>query len=524
MNERDSWRATGRRALRVARQRGWLGPSSALPARPGSTPAVALLFAVPAAVFGLLLALTLAGSWFSFLGQGPKDHRPPEEYFKYGSIGNEATDGLPYLVWLVLPEVFSEYLPGSGAGAEAGARGYAAFGFAYEPGRESPIGFSVKTVGFPRIAINCAVCHTGTFRTAPDAPPTIVPTAPAVRMDSQAYLRFLFRCAEDPRFTADTLLPAIEARPGARLSPIDRALYRHLIIPLTRSALLKLKERYAWTKSRPLWGPGRIDPFNPVKFNQLGLNPDKDRTIGNSDMQPLWNMARHEGYSLHWDGLNNSLTEVVLTGAIGDGATPKTLPVGDLRRLEAWLRTVPPPAYPFPIDRELAARGEPVFQRLCASCHAFGGERTGTVIPLAEVGTDRHRLDMWTMQAATRYNNYAADRPWRFERFVKTDGYASVAMDGLWLRAPYLHNGSVPTLEDLLEPVANRPTVFFRGYDVYDRQRTGFVHQGPEAERNGFRYDTRVPGNGNAGHEGEAYGTTLSPDEKRALIEYLKTQ
>ena len=185
MRELDSWRVTGRRALRVARQRGWWGPGGALSGTPGSTPAVALLFAVPAAVFGLLLALALAGSWFSFLGQGPKDDRPPEEYFKYGSIGNEATDGLPYLVWLVLPEVFPEYLPGSGAGARGGAGGYAAFGFAYEAGRESPIGFSVKTVGFPRIAINCAVCHSGTFRTAPDAPPTIVPTAPAVRMDSR---------------------------------------------------------------------------------------------------------------------------------------------------------------------------------------------------------------------------------------------------------------------------------------------------------------------------------------------------
>ena len=84
-----------------------------------------------------------------------------------------------------------------------------------------------------------------------------------------------------------------------------------------------------------------------MKFDQLGLNPDKDRTIGNSDMQPLWNMARHEGYSLHWDGLNNSLTEVVLTGAIGDGATLKTLPVGTCTAWRpGWDR--PPAGLPLP--------------------------------------------------------------------------------------------------------------------------------------------------------------------------------
>ncbi len=92
--------------------------------------------------------------------------------------------------------------------------------------------------------------------------------------------------------------------------------------------------------------------------------------------------------------------------------------------------------------------------------------------------------------------------------------------DGLWLRAPYLHNGSVPTLTDLLEPPAQRPTRFWRGYDVYDPVKVGFVSTGREAERAGTPYDTSRPGNSNAGH---VYGTTLPPESKRALLEYLKT-
>jgi hypothetical protein len=82
----------------------------------------------------------------------------------------------------------------------------------------------------------------------------------------------------------------------------------------------------------------------------------------------------------------------------------------------------------------------------------------------------------------------------------------------------------VPTVDDLLKPAAVRPNVFYRGYDVVDPERLGFVTQGPEAAKDGFRYDTRVEANSNQGHEGAAYGTTLPEADKRALVEYLKTR
>jgi hypothetical protein len=103
---------------------------------------------------------------------------------------------------------------------------------------------------------------------------------------------------------------------------------------------------------------------------------------------------------------------------------------------------------------------------------------------------------------------------------VKQNGYVNVTLEGLWLRGPYLHNGSVPTLADLLEVPAQRPKVFYRGYDVLYAEKVGFVSQGSDAERIGFRYDTSVAGNSNAGH---LWGTTLGADEKHALLEYLKT-
>jgi cytochrome c peroxidase len=109
-------------------------------------------------------------------------------------------------------------------------------------------------------------------------------------------------------------------------------------------------------------------------------------------------------------------------------------------------------------------------------------------------------------------------------------GYIAAFLDGIWLRAPYLHNGSVPSLRDLLNPVAKRPTVFYRGYDVYDPVDVGFIAQEEQAKRLGVSwdavkavatpYDVRWRSNGNAGHE---YGVSLPDGDKDALIEYLKT-
>jgi cytochrome c2 len=213
------------------------------------------------------------------------------------------------------------------------------------------------------------------------------------------------------------------------------------------------------------------------------------------------------------------------TGAIGDGATKASINIKGLERVEKYITERPPPPYPFAIDREFAARGRQIFnQQKCNACHASDGQRTGQVIPVTEpgLGTDRHRLDMWTTEAAQKYNHFAEGYAWAFHKLRKVvpEGYQAVLLDGLWLRAPYLHNGSVPSLTALLTPPDARPKTFHRGYDVYDPANVGFVSEGSEAERLGFEYDTTLPGNGNEGH---TYGTDLSPEERRALIEYLKT-
>ena len=432
-----------------------------------------------------------------------------EEHFKYGSIGTEYQDGVPYWIWQALPRVFADKLPGPG--------GYSSLGIVWEPERELPVGFSKRNVlGLPAVGINCAICHAASFRTTATVAPTVVAGGPAHQMDSQGYLRFILDCADDPRFTPDRLMAEIESMTD--LSWLESLTYRYVVIPTARRLIKQRRLGESWMEKRPVWGRGRIDPFNPVKFRMLKL--PLDETIGNSDMMSIWNMKSRDGMALHWDGLSTSLRDVVISSALGDGATPRSIDVASLDRIEEWILSRPAPAYPFPIDDRLAALGEPIFTRMCAECHAPGGKRTGTVVPVGEIGTDRHRLDMWTREAGETYNAFGDGYPWDMTRFRKTNGYVAVPLDGLWLRAPYLHNGSVPYLGEILERPENRTPVFYRGYDVYDPARVGFVASGPEAERAGSRYDIRQPGNSNAGH---IYGTDLSADDKRALIEYLKT-
>ena len=446
-----------------------------------------------------------------------------EEYFKYGSIGTEEEAGIPYWIWLVLPKMFPEYLPAPG--------GYAALGFPWEQGQPMPIGFTRRTLGYERVGLNCAVCHTASFRTEEE--PTrrhVVLGGPGNTQDILAYQRFLFACASDPRFNAGNVMNAIGQI--TTLPAGEALLYRYALIPGTRKALLEQKRAFGWTDSRPAWGRGRIDPFNPVKVSLLGV--DVGKTLGNSDMQPIWNLRPRtaEGKAFHWDGLNTSVREVVLSSALGDGATHETLPTAELERLEEFLLDLPAPKladfYPDAVDEGLAASGAPIFAEHCGDCHAPDGERTGTALPLDdpiwrdELGdhrTDPHRAEMWTPEAAESYNTQTyggAD----FQHFRSTGGYVSVPLDGLWLRAPYLHNGSVPYLGELLEPPAERTPRFQRGYDLYDPERVGFVSEGEEARRTGTPYSVSTPGNSNQGH---LWGTDLSAGEKRALLEYLKT-
>lgn len=201
--------------------------------------------------------------------------------------------------------------------------------------------------------------------------------------------------------------------------------------------------------------------------------------------------------------------------------------IGEARDVGAFLTGYRAQPFPGGIDRPAAATGAVVYSRVCASCH---GSYKGTGRPeltnfpnwIGDVGTDplRARLFDAALIEAVGKTRYA-------DRIVvrRGKGYAAPPLAGIWASAPYLHNGSVPSIAALLDP-QRRPQSFMAGGHSLD-----FVSLGIRLAGDG-RYpararawsgpawiDTRKPGLGNGGH---IYGANLTPEEKRQLIEYLK--
>lgn len=244
----------------------------------------------------------------------------------------------------------------------------------------------------------------------------------------------------------------------------------------------------------------------------------------------------------------------------------------DLRELDTWLVdnqriideltvavfATTPPVWSdiFPdvaIDEDAAKRGEAVFQQRCQSCHgtyekgwgqadadALSPEarvRTVSVTyhsqtPVMDVGTDPQRAQaMETFADALNGLVISQNNGTAVE--VQT-GYVPPPLDGVWLRYPYLHNGSVPTLCDLLTPAAERTVAFTMGPS--DDPETDFdatcigLPTGdaiPDVwkEDRDAAFDTTVPGLSNMGHD-EMLGSgedAITEDERMDLIEFLKT-
>ena len=473
-------------------------------------------------IIAILLAILIAIAIYLvsplLLGNGTVKYPDIEDHYKYGSIGGEAANGIPYWVWQVLPVVFEDKLPGAG---------YTSLGFIQEPEHDLPIGFSQAKIGFDRVAQNCATCHAGTLRDTPESEPQIITAMPSNTVDLEGYIRFLSEVAIDERFTADTMMPAIENL-GANLNPLEKLIYRYLAIPQTRDALITQRSKFAFLDSQSEYGPGRVDTFSSYKtrqFNVPAAEIPQEELNGIADFPSVWQQKPREGMQLHWDGNNTSVNERNNSAALAL-VTPTTIDFDAIHRVADWLWELPPPAYPYEINQELAAVGESIYQSNCASCHAFGSTKVGTVTPIEEIGTDPGRLDSYTEELLKNQRTLFAGISYQgedqqFRHFQKTNGYANMPLDGIWLRAPYLHNGSVPSLKDLLEAPENRPQTFYRGYDVFDRDKVGFVSD--VAEENGkqyFKFDTTLPGNSNSGH---LYGINLPASDKDALVEYMKT-
>ena len=287
---------------------------------------------------------------------------------------------------------------------------------------------------------------------------------------------------------------------------------------------------------------GSIGTTNSVIFGialgsrrDLGLNYVADRPAPimlhhDHDAPPWWNTKKKK--MLYIDGFAPKAHRALMPFLMIPQTTGDKFPLweDDFKDILAYIESIPSPKYPFSIDQELAAQGHKAFNRVCAECHGtYGadGEYPERNIPIDVVGTDSRR---W--KALTPGNRLGHQASWFGDKgkqkvIAKPEGYVAPPLDGVWASAPYLHNGSVPTLWHLFH-ASQRPIVWTRSEDGYDQSRVGIEvtelsevpaeAQVPAQRRRYF--DTRVPGKSAAGHE---FPEQLTEDEKTAVIEYLKT-
>jgi hypothetical protein len=431
-----------------------------------------------------------------------------------------------------------------------------------------PIGFSRKNEvkhlgGMSAVGINCASCHfvqvTSTSRPDPirilggtshfnvEALFGSVIVATFKTSDPANMKRFLaaYLTAADPRAfeTAwqkqeQTIIAVMKDDPfGAKdVAPgdlhkidnaevqqslehdVDLAARAHSMVKLFHNmrAALHIPDQPP-EKAPPASGPGRNDAFGILAASLLNApTPYAPIKFG-----LVWNIDKRTW--VHWDGNTKSPIARNLLASLGLGA-PMHGKRGDLefamvKRQTDLSEAIRPPKYPFKIDSEMAKRGAAHFESKCASCHG-GEESDKRLYPVTEVGTDPNRANMFTQKVADGFNKFLAELeavgyqpPTEFG--VRSTGkYWAATLGGVWARTPYLHNGSVRTMQELLTSPAQRAKTFHRGSRIYDPAQMGYTDEGV------YVLDTTAAGNANSGHD---YGTSLSATEKGELVEYLKT-
>src|SRR3954454_16580299 len=151
--------------------------------------------------------LWLAGAaiaWGKFLHSEQQVFENGRERFLYGSLNGELLAGIPYPIFMILPRVFPDlverYATEGFGPQKPGWGGYGAFGLVWEQGHRLPAGLSIRRVGFERVTMNCALCHTATYRMTADGAQVVVPGGPGHTVNMRGLLRFLIAASHDARF------------------------------------------------------------------------------------------------------------------------------------------------------------------------------------------------------------------------------------------------------------------------------------------------------------------------------------
>ncbi|MCA1826475.1 MAG: hypothetical protein LC689_05990 [Myxococcales bacterium] len=442
----------------------------------------------------------------------PGDAARGEWAFLHSDLGSKFYGSIPRVIYEALPKIDPDLFVEGWEGT---------VGLLHDPRDPSgpPIGMvRAQVLGSEWYASNCALCHAGMFAGK------VVPGAPNQDLDIQRLVYVVEQSIRRGLTVADV------ARATHPLSPAESVGVRAFLFFAQRKIAHK---KDGWFKDET--GPGRSDALNGWK-RALGLDDGSHKTI--VDIPDVFDQ-RLKAKTLYDGSITGDEAARVMLTELQKGRPPRgpLLERGVFDDLVAYMKgPLRPPAWPYAVDAALARAGHDVFAASCSKCHGTYPPDEPSYpnlrVPVKTVGTDPERA------RAMGEDMVAALQRYDFRDFLRIeplDAYMPPPLDGIYLTAPYLHNGSVPTLWHLLHPEA-RPVAFYRRFNAFDPVRVGLaceertvergVECAPDATQRThdprvlYRLDTRRIGNGNAGH---TFGATLAEAEKTALLEYLKT-
>jgi mono/diheme cytochrome c family protein len=247
------------------------------------------------------------------------------------------------------------------------------------------------------------------------------------------------------------------------------------------------------------------------------------------DAPPYWNVKYKK--SLYIDGFAPKNHRVLMQFMLLPSNKGPTVRAWEPEFLDvlAWIESREAPRYPFKIDVKKARQGRVVFEKSCSRCHGtYGkhGEYPEKTIAIAEVGTDPVRLRAISKDHRTWLRKSWMSRYGKDPVVEDPQGYVAPPLNGIWASAPYLHNGSVPTLWHVLHP-GQRPKLW-RREDGYEQKNVGVTFtefkELPKSATTPYEkrryFDTTKFGKSATGHE---FPNELSNTEKVLVLEYLKT-
>jgi cytochrome c5 len=487
--------------------------------------------------------------------------------FKNAAVGNS---GIPMIMLRVFPEIFPEIW---GKPSDY----FAPVGLAQdtlEPGRVLPLGLgfmpSQPAIATPAGPVNvnvvqltCMGCHSGRVI---DASGKVKHIIGGPNTTFNQFRVAVSRTVNSPKYTADAFRAALASKPIgfiygdpalAQQEALERAIF---LAPGGAEAFLdKLKNgsnafaaRFGATLGAFTYGvpnapdpaaskPGFLDAIgagmtiivDPTKFTAEQLAAILPPGPAEIDIMSTWHQLDRP--IAQWDGSIGSILHRNLAAEFGVVGNPANVNMDNGVRSTRFTNNLPAPPYPFDVDTAKAARGKDLYVAYCAGCHAPGNRQ---IFAPEVIGTDANRAIIWSPFTVAGLRQVlrascsdpvacldSAGQPVADVDLVNpTFGYMALPLEGIWARAPYLHNGSVPSLSALL--TGNRPASFYRGNITYDQKNVGFTSD--KAVTTGATlFDTRLSGASNTGHLGPTFNGPIDWAHQSGmladLLEYMKT-